>query len=65
MVVFQPGVAGAGPIGHVAWVDSVTPRSDGTAIHVTEMNNVYYGGVGIFSDRDIMNVPGMSYILLP
>jgi surface antigen len=65
IVVFQPGVAGAGPIGHVAWVDSVTQRPDGPAIHVTEMNNAYYGGVGIFNDRDIMNVPGMSYILLP
>jgi surface antigen len=65
IVVFQPGVAGAGPIGHVAWVDSVTNRSDGRIIHVTEMNNTYYGGVGIFNDRDIREVPGMSYILLP
>jgi hypothetical protein len=29
------------------------------------MNNAYYGGAGIFDDRDIKNVPGMSYILLP
>jgi hypothetical protein len=29
------------------------------------MNNSYLGGVGIFNDRDIMDVPGMSYILLP
>jgi surface antigen len=65
IVVFEPGVAGAGSIGHVAWVDSVSQRSDGRYIHVTEMNNAYYGGAGIFDDRDIKNVPGMSYILLP
>jgi surface antigen len=65
MVVFQPGVAGAGPYGHVAWVDSVSQRSDGRYVHVTEMNNAYMGGLGIFNDRDIKDVPGMSYVLLP
>lgn len=65
MVVFQPGVAGADTVGHVAWVDSVSQRPDGQWIHVTEMNNAYLGGVGIFNDRDIKDVPGMSYILLP
>ena len=65
IVVFQPGVAGASSIGHVAWVDSVSQRLDGQWIHVTEMNNAYLGGVGIFNDRDIKSVPGMSYILLP
>ncbi len=65
MVVFQPGVAGAGSVGHVAWVDSVSQQPDGPWIHVTEMNNAYTGGVGIFNDRDIKDVPGMSYILLP
>lgn len=65
IVVFEPGVAGAGSVGHVAWVDSVSQRADGRWIHVTEMNNSYLGGVGIFNDRDIMDVPGMSYILLP
>lgn len=65
IVVFEPGVAGAGSVGHVAWVDSVSQRADGRSIHVTEMNNVYLGGVGIFNDRDVMDVPGMSYILLP
>jgi surface antigen len=63
MVVFQPGVSGAGGYGHVAWVDSVS--ADGQSIHVTEMNNVAMGGVGIFNDRDVRNVPGMSYILMP
>lgn len=64
IVVFQPGVAGAGDIGHVAWVDSVSQGPDGRYIHVTEMNNTYYGGVGVFNDRDIKEVPGMSYVLL-
>jgi len=66
LVVFQPGVAGADVVvGHVAWVASVFQRPDGQWIHVTEMNNAYLGGVGIFNDRDIKDVPGMSYILLP
>lgn len=65
IVVFKPGVAGAGSIGHVAWVDSVSQTADGPWIHVTEMNNSYYGGLGIFNDRDIKDIPGMSYILLP
>jgi surface antigen len=63
--VFQPGIAGASAVGHVAWVDSVSQRPDGRWIHVTEMNNLQLGGVGIFNDRDIKDVPGMSYILLP
>jgi surface antigen len=65
IVVFQPGVAGAGSVGHVAWVESVSQHPDGRWIHVNEMNNAYAGGVGIFNDRDIKDVPGMSYILLP
>ena len=36
IVVFQPGVAGAGDVGHVAWVDSVSQQPDGPWIHVTE-----------------------------
>jgi surface antigen len=65
IVVFQPGIAGASAVGHVAWVNSVSQRPDGQWIHVTEMNNSQLGGVGIFNDRDIKDVPGMSYILLP
>jgi surface antigen len=65
IVVFQPGIAGASAVGHVSWVDSVSQRPDGRWIHVTEMNNWQLGGVGIFNDRDVKDVPGMSYILLP
>ena len=65
IVVFPPGVAGAGSIGHVAWVDSVSQRLDGRWIHVTEMNNLSMGGPGIFNGRDVKQVPGMSYVLLP
>ncbi|OPX07620.1 CHAP domain-containing protein [Mycobacterium sp. AT1] len=61
IVVFQPGVAGAGGYGHVAWVDSVS--AGGQYIHVTEMNGV--AGEGLWNDRDIQNVAGMTYILLP
>ncbi|MBJ7340371.1 CHAP domain-containing protein [Mycolicibacterium sp.] len=65
IVVFPPGVAGAGGYGHVAWVDSVSRGPTGTVIHVTEMNNLQAGGVGIFNDRDVIEVAGMSYVLLP
>lgn len=65
LVVFQPGVAGAGPVGHVAWVDSVTQRPDGRWIRITEMNNTALGGPGIFNGRDVKEIPGMSYVLLP
>jgi surface antigen len=62
IVVFQPGIQGAGRYGHVAWVDSVESRSDGLYIHVTEMNWV---GVGLWSHRVVKDVAGMSYILAP
>lgn len=65
IVVFQPGVAGAGGIGHVAWVNSVSQRPDGTWLSVTEMNNTSLGGPGIFNDREVKQVPGMAYVLLP
>lgn len=61
LVVFQPGVQGASPIGHVAWVNSTS----GASINITEMNNASFGGVGAWHTRDVRNVPGMSYILLP
>lgn len=65
IVVFQPGVAGAGGIGHVAWVNSVSQHPDGPWINVTEMNNLSLGGPGILNNREVKEVPGMSYILLP
>jgi len=61
IVVFQPGAAGAGGYGHVAWVDSVAPG--GQFIHVTEMNGL--AGEGLWNGRDVQNVPGMAYVLLP
>lgn len=61
LVVFQPGAAGAGIYGHVAWVDYVS--GGGQTIHVTEMNGL--AGEGLWNDRDIQNVAGMSYVLLP
>ncbi|MEU0498523.1 CHAP domain-containing protein [Mycobacterium sp. NPDC006124] len=63
IVVFQPGAAGAGGYGHVAWVDSVTSQAGGQWIHVTEMNGL--AGEGLWNDRDVQNVPGMAYVLLP
>jgi surface antigen len=63
LVVFQPGVAGAGGYGHVAWVDSVSSSAGAQWIHVTEMNGL--AGEGLFNGRDVQNVPGMAYVLLP
>jgi surface antigen len=65
LVVFQPGVQGAGDIGHVAWVNSTSPHADGIYINITEMNNSQHGGVGAWFSREVKNVPNMSYILLP
>ncbi|WP_162907399.1 CHAP domain-containing protein [Allorhizocola rhizosphaerae] len=62
IVVFEPGVQGASSQGHVAWVDFMQPRSDGTYIHVWEMN---WRGLHIVSDRWVKHVPGMSYIMAP
>ena len=50
------------PYGHVAWVDSMQPRSDGTYIHVWEMN--WYGLYKI-DDRWVKVVAGMSFIPAP
>lgn len=63
MVVFQPGVQGASPYGHVGWVDRVVPTRTGVAVHIWDMN----GPGGPFSTRWwwTTNTPGMSYILAP
>jgi len=62
IVVFEPYVQGSGQFGHVAWVDAMQPRSDGTYIHVTEMN---FLGYNVVSDRWVKHVAGMSYIMAP
>ncbi len=64
IVVFQPGVQGAFGDGHVAWVNSVSRRSDGVYADVVEMN-APAGGFGKFSTRSVKDVPGMSFILMP
>lgn len=64
IVVFQPGVQGAHRgLGHVGWVDSVENRRDGRYVHIIEMNGA--GGPGVWSQRTIKDVAGMSYILAP
>lgn len=67
IVVFQPGVKGAGSVGHVAWVDQTQARADGLYIHVIEMNGWVGdgGGLGKYNVRWVKNVAGMSYILAP
>lgn len=64
IVVFQPGVQGADPTyGHVAWVDSVEYRDDGTYITMTEMNGL--AGPYVYNTRTVKDVVGMSFILAP
>lgn len=66
IVVFQPGVQGAGSIGHVAWVESVDQRSDGLYINIHEMNfNANGGGFNTWDRRTVKDIVGMSYILAP
>jgi surface antigen len=66
IVVFQPNVQYANPaVGHVAWVNSVSRRSDGVYVNITEMNNTAHGGEYHWWTRDVKDVKGMSYILLP
>jgi surface antigen len=65
IVVFRPGLPYVGADGHVAWVNSVSQRSDGRWINITEMNNQAHGGAGHWWTRDVKDVPGMSYILMP
>jgi surface antigen len=64
IVVFEPGVAGAGGVGHVAWVNNVTEHDGQRYIDVTEMN--WNGNFDRYTSRsDIPEVSGMSFILIP
>lgn len=65
IVVFQPWLPGVSPYGHAAWVNSVSQRGDGTWINIIEMNNASHGGAGEWWTRDVRDVPGMSFILMP
>lgn len=64
IVVFQPGVEGAPPSGHVAWVDTSANRRDGPYIGITEMHSSG-DGLNTWTSREVRHRPGMSYILLP
>lgn len=61
LVVFERGTGGASSTGgHVAWVDFMQARSDGTYVHVWEMN---WRGLGVVSERWVKHIAGMSYIM--
>ena len=64
IVVFQPGVDGAPPSGHVAWVDTSAKRRDGQYIGITEVHG-NGDGLNTWTSRQVKDLPGMSYILLP
>jgi surface antigen len=73
IVVFASSLVGG--VGHVAWVDNVDQRADGTYLTITEMNygrgatkeNAYHTtGFNHWHTRsNVKDVPGMSYILIP
>ena len=64
IVVFAPGVGGAGPSGHVAWVDTTANRPDGQYIGITEVHG-NGDGLNTWTSRQVKDLPGMDYILLP
>jgi surface antigen len=59
IAVFQPGANGAGAVGHVAWVTSVS----GPYITVSEMNFTY--GPGNTDNRTLIPASSVRYILAP
>jgi surface antigen len=50
------------PDGHVAWVEAMAPRSDGTWIYIGEMNVI---GLGQIDHRWVKVTPSMSFIPSP
>ncbi len=64
LVVIPPGVLAAPETGHIAWVDTVSTRPDGTYLALTEMNAAGKGP-NIWSGRTVKAEPGLLYILLP
>jgi surface antigen len=63
IVVFQPGIQGASSLGHVAWVTSVSQRSDGLYVTFLEMNGP--AGPYKWDYRTVKDVAGMQYVLAP
>jgi surface antigen len=62
VIVFQPGVDGAGDLGHVAFVTNYYPSTN--QVVISEMN---FEGLGVVDTRTITNGtdnPGISYIYL-
>lgn len=60
VVVFP--ISKASPLGHVAWVDAMGPRSDGTYIHISEMNRTT---LGVTDTRWVKVTPGLLFITAP
>jgi surface antigen len=60
VAVFPPGVNGAGPLGHVSWVEKV----NGSQIYVAEMN-FGLGQVGKESHRWLTPAGSVRYVYAP
>jgi surface antigen len=63
LVVWPANTLGAQGYGHVAWVESVDHRANGTYITISEMNWTY--GPGRVDQRTIPSDGRLSYILAP
>jgi surface antigen len=63
IVVWPANTLGAYAAGHVAWVESVDHRANGTYITISEMNWTY--GPGRVDQRTILSDGRLSYILAP
>ncbi len=55
IAVFQPGVAGAGSVGHVAWVEDFYPSTN--TMLISEMN---WKGPGIVDERTVSGAAGTA-----
>ena len=64
IVVVQPHEGTSSSDGHVAWVDRVEQRADGTYLHITEMNG-QSAGFNAFGTRELKVQGSMRFILAP
>ena len=64
MGVSAPGVDRAQPSGHVAWVDTTAERGDGLYVSITDVHG-NGDGPNTWTSRQVKDLPGMSYTLLP
>ena len=60
IVVFP--ISTGSPLGHVAWVNSVTVSGGSILLNITEMN---YKGLGVVDTRTVTANASLRYIVAP